>query len=572
MGPLRTSVLFLTVISAATLVYGQQNKDYHNARIAWNSGTLTLIQPGAVYGRMVRLPDREILCAFEWNGRIYMRRSADEGQTWSEPAPAASYNYGNAANPELLVLENGSVMLSYNERPADGIHPYTIRISFSVDNGRRWSASTLVYQAGTNSGTGCWEPIQLQLASGEIQLYFSNEQPYPSTTEQQITLLRSFDNGITWSAPERASFRPGHRDGMPVPLTLADGSGTVLAIEDNGLSGTFKPAIVAPASGARWAALETALPAGVYAGAPYLRQFPSGETILSVQSGSGRNNPGTLDYSQMVVYLGDSTAHGFTNASVPFPVAPASNGLWNSLFIKNAVTVTAISGTTINGVAGIWAIDGYLEYPGVTFSPAIQSVTNIAGGSVSRVAPGELVSILSSGDVPANSQPAIYFNGIASPLSNVVGGQITAMVPYGVSDAADAVVDYGDARTSPFPLGVAASMPEIFTDVKSQSVAINQDSSYNSPANAAAKGSYLSFWATGQGQVQTDSGYPCPVLPVQVSVGGVPAQVAFSGLVFPGVLQVNIVVPADAPSGDAVPLSISVGAGANSKLATVAIQ
>src|SRR5262249_26180161 len=90
--------------------------------ITWNPNTLTLVQPGGVYGRMTRLANREILAGFEWKGGIYVRWSGDEGLSWSAPVQAASYAFGNAANPELLVLSNGSVMLSYNERPNDGVH------------------------------------------------------------------------------------------------------------------------------------------------------------------------------------------------------------------------------------------------------------------------------------------------------------------------------------------------------------------------------------------------------------------------------------------------------------------
>jgi hypothetical protein len=46
--------------------------------------------------------------------------------------------------------------------------------------------------------------------------------------------MRSRDGGRTWGAAERAGFRAGHRDGMPVPVSLADGSGVAVAIEDNG--------------------------------------------------------------------------------------------------------------------------------------------------------------------------------------------------------------------------------------------------------------------------------------------------------------------------------------------------
>ena len=183
-------------------------------------------------------------------------------------------------------------------------------------------------------------------------------------------MLRSFDRGITWSQPETVSFRATARDGMPVPLVLAEGRGIVLAIEDNG-GGAFQPAIVhsslddnwrqGPAGGdslRRRSALKTPLPPDVYAGAPYIVQLPTGETILSVQSAEGRPTCSSLDRSRMVVYVGDNRARQFANPSIPFDVPPDENGLWNSLFIKNASTVTAISSTTVNGVRGLWAIDG----------------------------------------------------------------------------------------------------------------------------------------------------------------------------------------------------------------------
>jgi uncharacterized protein (TIGR03437 family) len=571
-------IVLLTLSCTALPASSQHSDNYRNAQIVWDTGTLHLIQPGGVYGRMVRLPDREILCAFELDGAISVRRSADEARTWSAPVIAASYHFGNAANPELLVLANGSVLLSYNERPADGIHPYTITVALSRDDGQTWGEYNTVFTAGRTSETGCWEPAQIQLPSGEIDLYFSNEQPYPKTNEQEISLSRSFDDGATWSAAERASFRPGHRDGMPVPLSLHDGSGVVLSIEDNGLAGTFKPAIVPPSSGIRWAALETQLPAQVYAGAPYLQQFPSGETVLSVQSADGRSSQGTLDFSQMAVYIGDSSAHGFTNISIPFPVPANASGLWNSLFIRNASTVTAISTTTLGGLYGLWSIDGYLEYGGALVSPAILSVTNVAGGPPGQVAPGEFVSISGTGLVSPDAQsgaPArVSFNGVASPLAYVVGNQINAVVPWTVAEAADVTVENGGATTYPFPLGLAAVAPEIFTqpDGTTQAIALNQDNSFNSRDNPVARGSYISFWLSGQGEVRTTGIYATPVTPVRVMLGGVPVDVTFAGMVSVGVLQVNVKVPDTAPAGDAVELVVAAGSSASQKSVTVAIR
>jgi len=62
----------------------------------------------------------------------------------------------------------------------------------------------------------------------------------------------------------------------------------------------------------------------------------------------------------MAVYVGDAEAKDFGMKTTPFNTDPGRAGKWNSLFIKNATTVTAVSGTTIDGISGLWAIDGQL--------------------------------------------------------------------------------------------------------------------------------------------------------------------------------------------------------------------
>ena len=83
-------------------------------------------------------------------------------------------------------------------------------------------------------------------------------------------------------------------------------------------------------------------------------------SFLSVQSTEGRGEPHDHTNSRMVVYVGDTSARSFTNRTVPFQALTDSRGLWNSLFVKDADTVTAISSTTIHGDRGLWAIDGQI--------------------------------------------------------------------------------------------------------------------------------------------------------------------------------------------------------------------
>ncbi|MBW3624172.1 MAG: glycoside hydrolase [Armatimonadetes bacterium] len=344
------------------------------ARIEWDETTRVRIQSGT-YGRMIRLRNRTILCSFEAGGKSWVSPSRDNGRTWGEPVLAKALPRANAANPELLQLKSGRILLFFNQRPHTEKDPFAIGYSFSDDGGKTWHpGKDLLYRAGQQFKDGCWEPAAVQLPSGEIQLFFANEFPYPNSGDQEITLMRSFDDGASWSAPETVSYRAGHRDGMPVPLLLKGNKGIVLAIEDSGLAPgrMLQPAIVFTPrrvnwrqpvvkgdSPRRWGALKPPLPGSVYAGAPYLRQFPSGETVLSCQSTEGgRKKP------QMVVYLGDASAKNFGSRSVPFEIPGDVGGMWNALFIKDARTVTAISETVIDGVHGLWALDGRLITPG----------------------------------------------------------------------------------------------------------------------------------------------------------------------------------------------------------------
>ena len=330
---------------------------YSGSRIFWDSRSPITIFNSGGYGRLIELQDGRLLACCE-SGGIKVCFSKDKGKNWSSPTLIAP-NSNNTPNcvPDLIQLSDGTIIVGYNPRPST---PYTedrrfgIRLRRSTDNGMTWSDEIFVYDADYVFENGCWEPSFLELPSGELQLYFADESPYTSNGDQQISLCRSFDDGLTWTEPQRISYRSGYRDGMPVPVLLADKKYIVVAIEDNGWSGVgdFLPTTVRTSlvnnwknnsfvngsSGNRNRSINYNYCPMAKGGAPYLRVLPNGETVLSHQSRYGEG-----DNMKMYVYVGNKQAKDFKAMSKPF-VQGTKGCWWNSLAVIDSGIVVAVGG------------------------------------------------------------------------------------------------------------------------------------------------------------------------------------------------------------------------------------
>jgi uncharacterized protein (TIGR03437 family) len=240
--------------------------------------------------------------------------------------------------------------------------------------------------------------------------------------------------------------------------------------------------------------------------------------------------------------------------------------------------------------------------------PTIRAVVNAASLQSGPISPGEIVTIDGAGlgpPVPAGwmldrtgkiaasiAGVQVLFGGTSAPLTYVSATQINCAVPYGIQGSVNpsVQVSYQGQTSSLFELTYAATAPALFTANGSgtgHAAAFKQDGSYSSPANPAAKGGILVLFLTGAGETSPAgvtgkiTGAPAthpltaqPVAPVRAWIGGQPAAVAFYGEapgLVSGVMQLNVQIPSDVPSGN-VPISVSVGGNSSPEGVTISVR
>ena len=183
---------------------------------------------------------------------------------------------------------------------------------------------------------------------------------------------------------------------------------------------------------------------------------------------------------------------------------------------------------------------------------------------------------------------SLAFGAVQAPLFYASGGQVNLQVPWEMTGQSQAAVtaalnsQIGGAQA----VGLAPYAPGIFSmNAQGTGQGAILDASYRlvDSSNPATPGSAVALiYCTGLGAVtnQPASGQPSPGSSLAstkatptVTIGGAVAQVLFSGLApgFVGEYQVNALVPAEAVSGDAVPVTISIG-GVTSNTVTIAVQ
>jgi uncharacterized protein (TIGR03437 family) len=237
--------------------------------------------------------------------------------------------------------------------------------------------------------------------------------------------------------------------------------------------------------------------------------------------------------------------------------------------------------------------------------PTIFGVFSAASYASATVSPGELVTMFGSNIGPAIPAIMVVAGGYAAttlggvtvtiggqsaPILYVSLNQVTVQFPYEVAIAPGqpVVVSYGANIPATTTVSIAAAAPGIFTADGSgvgEAAAINTGAisglvTLNSNTNPAKIGDTITLFLTGEGNYNlvplvgsTNTGLIIPVgfaplpqlspLPT-VNIGGVDASagVTYAGPVpgsILGVLQINVMVPLGSATGQAVPVTVSVG-------------
>ena len=226
------------------------------------------------------------------------------------------------------------------------------------------------------------------------------------------------------------------------------------------------------------------------------------------------------------------------------------------------------------------------------YQPVLGSALNGASFIQGAIAPGEIITLRgfglslvspspleksqtmdSSGNVPLNlAGTEVLIEGKPAPVLYESPSQVNAIAPYEIAGKSAATVQIlvGGSASQVWSVPIAPAAPGIFTldsTGAGQAAVLNQDNSVNGPGQPAAHGTVVQIFATGipvAGAI-TGSITPAPAPgstdPVSVAIGGSTASIQYAGPApgeVAGVIQVNAVVPDNAPTGPAVPIVLSV--------------
>ena len=313
------------------------------------------------------------------------------------------------------------------------------------------------------------------------------------------------------------------------------------------------------------------LPGQTYVGSEdaFLRLYDLDGNLLNTrQFGNGGND----SVNGLAAYHGGFLAGGVKNGTalqleavgdsdmfamrlVPPPVVPEGAILHAASFARHPAPLAPGS---LAVVFGAYLNDG----------PQVASTTIGQDGKVVTSLGGTTVSV----------------NNIPAPILYSLNSQLAIQIPFEVAgqSSVPVTVTVGGQTSAPRTINIAAAAPGLFTVNMAgtgDAIVVHSDGvTLVTPQNPARPNEVVVMYGTGLGALNPSLGTGVPsgvstaIAPAVLLFGTVPAVIDYAGTTpgYLGLHQINARIPANPPTGNAVPILFSVG-GTQSNVATIAI-
>lgn len=351
----------------------------------------------------MRSPD---LVNWTWEKKLFEVFPITDCMGKSNKRAYAGANMVKLANGDILVVASTRAISSYRDRNADN----GLAIRISKDNGHTWGEEQIVY-LGTN-----WEPMPVVLPSGRIHIYYTDSKKLPEgafgngneVISTGSSYIWSDDNGQTWhggsnNAAEhllgfaQVRYEYGSQlimtDQMPAVIALNNSNKLAAAAESfiGGKDYTSYISLAYTDEDGNWGSPDSrgVLPDDrndkfIKGCAPYLVQFPSGETVLSY------NESNTFYMMQ-----GNAQARNFGEPRKIFDQnLTTGKGFWGALYCVDSHRMVA----GVGGSGNILQVGQF--YLNHSIKAADHSVT-LDGNNTDWKSTDEALYICSLGDTKA---------------------------------------------------------------------------------------------------------------------------------------------------------------------------
>jgi len=187
------------------------------------------------------------------------------------------------------------------------------------------------------------------------------------------------------------------------------------------------------------------------------------------------------------------------------------------------------------------------------------SVVNAASFKA-ELSPGTLASAFGSGLGSPAGETTVEVAGLPAHVLAALPFQLNFVIPNELAPGSHPITIRSPYGATTQTVQVSAVSPAIFLLGGSRPAAVNQNGTLNSAEAPASRGQVLVLYATGLGATQRRGNLDHVLAAVEATLEGRPLIVQYAGLApgYPGLYQVNLMIPAEAPPGLAQELRLRV--------------